>query len=155
MIGVKTIKLNTKRPILLTVVAIIWFLTGLIGVIAAEIRSNKLQLDYNFLNILVGVGLLSYWRIARWYALFVTGCIFVFMLMFLPWTIFNSAQIVFNFPAILIEQRPHPALPLIAVLLVCLTYLIASGFCFWTLAHRDVHELFASKSPRKSPVPAI
>lgn len=147
--------MNTKRPILLTVVAIIWFLTGLLGVIAVEIKNNKLQLDYNFLNILVGVGLLSYWRIARWYALFVTGYTFVFMLPFLPWAIFNSSQIVFKFPAILIDQRPHPTAPLIAVLLVCLTYLIAGGFCFWALSRRDVRELFASKCPRKCALAAI
>lgn len=145
-----------KRPVPLTIIATLWFIIGVCGVMVDQLRNHRLDLmNSHVLNILVGIGLLSYWRIARWYALVMAGCTFVFILVGMPWMIFDWKELAFDFPSILIDQRPHATVPLIIVISILLTYLAVSGSCFWVLSRRETRELFAQKSSAANRIAVI
>jgi hypothetical protein len=143
-----------KRPISLTVVALVWFSMGLLGMVGDIVQNNGLHIpNSNFITILVGVGLLRGWRICRWYALFVTGITFVFMVPSAVWAIFNSGELVYHFPfAMMRDQRPHEATSLGIIILFFVSGLIISGWMFWILMRRDVRELFQQKTNSPAPV---
>ena len=145
-----------KRPILLTILGTAWFLIGLLGAVGDALQGRGLEIPgTNFINLLVGVGLLNGWRLARWYALFVSGAAFVFTLPFAPWALMNSGEIVFKFPALLRDQRPHELVSLVVLVSVLLVYLLASGWSLWVLSRSDVREFFAKKTAVTNPLSAI
>lgn len=136
-----------KRPISLTIVGAVWFLFGVFGLVSDAIKGHGLEIPgTHFINLLVGAGLLNGWRICRWYALFVSGLAFLFALPMTVWAFFNSEKIVFQFPAILIDDRPHAILPLSLVVLAMISYVVISAWVFWVLMRRDVQELFQRKA---------
>ena len=142
-----------KRPISLTAVGVFLFLMGLSGIVADCVRTHGLALvpSANFFNVIAGVGLLKLWRGARWYALFVIGSFLLFALPMTVWAVFNSDRIVFQFPSVLIDDRPHTIVPLFLVVLVIIGYIAVSAWTFWVLMRRDVREL----CQRKTNLPAV
>jgi hypothetical protein len=63
-----------KRPMGLTIVAVLLFSAGLAGVISDCLRNGGFAIpSYNLFNTIAGIGLLNLWRVARWYALLVVG----------------------------------------------------------------------------------
>jgi hypothetical protein len=141
-----------KRPITLTIVGMAWFLIGLSGAISEAMQTHGLAIPgANFINILVGVGLLKGWRICRWYALFVCGLTFLFALPMTVWAVFNSNKIVFHFPEVLIDDRPHAIAPLFLVVLVMMSYVAIAAWMFWVLMRPDIRELFQRKTNSHTP----
>ena len=145
-----------KRPILLTVLGAAWFLIGLLGTVGDALEGRGLEIPgTNLISLLVGVGLLNGWRLARWYALFVSGAAFVLMLIFAPWALMNPGEIVFKFPALLRDQRPHELVSMVVLVSVLLVYLLAWGWSLWVLSRRDVREFFAKKPAGANSVATI
>jgi len=141
-----------KRPIALTVVASLLFLMGLSGVVADCVRTHGFTIpSVNLFNIIAEVGLLKLWRWARWYLLFVVGLFLVFALPMTVWAVLNSDRIVFQFPSILIDDRPHAIVPLAVVLLVMISYVAIAAWVCWVLMRRDVCELFQNKINSDTP----
>lgn len=138
-----------KRPISLTIVGAAWFLIWLFGAVSDAIQTHGFAIPGpNFINLLVGVGLLNGWRICRWYALFVTGCSFAFLAFFLPWALCNTGELVYRFPfELLRDQRPHESVSPIVVVLFIATGLFFSGWTFLALKREAVRKFFAS--PRR------
>jgi hypothetical protein len=144
-----------KRPISLTIVGTAWFLIGVFGAVDDAIQTHSFAIPgTNFINLLVGVGLLKGWRICRWYALFVFGSALIFALPMTVWAVFNSDRIVFQFPAVLIDDRPHAIVPLFLVVLAMIGYIAISAWVVWVLMRRDVREFFPGKATAPTPVPA-
>jgi hypothetical protein len=136
-----------KRPVSLTVVAAFLFLMGLSGIVADCVRTHGFViLSVSLFNTIAGVGLLKLWRVARWYALFVLGSFLLFALPMTVWAVFNSDRIVFQFPSVLIDDRPHAIVPLFLVVLVMISYVAIAAWTFWVLMRRDVRELFQHKT---------
>jgi hypothetical protein len=143
-----------KRPISLTVVAVFLFLMGLSGVVADCVSIHGFAIpSVNLFNMIAGVGLLKLWRVARWYFLFVLGSFLLFALPMTVWSVFNSDRIVFQFPSVLIDDRPHAIVPLFLVVLVMIGYVAISTWMVWVLMRRDVRELFQHKI--NSPTPSV
>ena len=143
-----------KRPISLTVVGVLLFLMGLSGVVAECVRTHGFAIpSVNLFNLIAGVGLLKYWRVARLYSLFVFGSAFLFALPMTVWAAFNSDRIVFQFPAVLIDDRPHAIVPAFLVVLAMIGYVAISAWVVWVLVRRDVRELFQRKTNSPTPVP--
>jgi hypothetical protein len=135
-----------KRPISLTIVGAGWFLIGLFGAVNEGIHTHGFAIPgTNFINLLVGVGLLIGWRICRWYALFVAGCTFAFVLAFLPWALLNTGRLQFNFPALLVQDGSHEAISAMAIALIMTSYLVLSGLVVLVLRRQDVREYFAPR----------
>jgi len=136
-----------KRPTSVTIIGVVWFSIGLLGMVGNSVKEHGLQIpDSNFINLLVGVGLLSGWRICRWYALFVTGCTFAMVILCAPWALLNSGRMALNFPALIIDDRPHEIMALWLVALILLSYLILSGWSFWVLKRSEVREFFTPRT---------
>jgi hypothetical protein len=143
-----------KRPIALIVVAVLLFLMGLSGVVADCVRAHSFAIpSVNLFNMIAGAGLLKLWRVARWYFLFVLGSFLLFALPMTVWAVFNSDRIVFQFPSVLIDDRPHAIVPLIAVFLVMISYVAIAVWVCWVLMRPDVRELFQRKI--NLPTPAV
>lgn len=141
-----------KRPISLTLIGVLLFLMGLSGVVADCVRSHSLAIpNVNLFNMIAGVGLLKLWRGARWYVLFVLGSFILFALPMTFWAVFNSDRIVFQFPAVLIDDRPHAILPLFLVILTMIGYVTVSTWVVLVLMRRDVRELFQRKNNLPTP----
>lgn len=142
-----------KRPILLTIVGTAWFLIALSGAISEAIQTHSLTIPgSNFINLLIGFGLLKGWRICRLYAFFVTGITFVVMLPFAVWAIFNSGELVYHFPfAMMRDQRPHEATSLATIILFFVSGLMISGWMFYVLNRQDVREFFQRKISSPTP----
>ncbi len=136
-----------KRPIPLTVVGAVWILIGFAGMIGTAIGSHVLRVpSTEFVTVLVGIGLLSSWRLARWYALVASGLGFVLGLVCLPAVLWHANEWVFQFPlALTWDQRPHDpgSLPLLVAVLS--GYMMGSGYTFWALCRADVRRLFAGE----------
>jgi hypothetical protein len=90
--------------------------------------------------------LLKLWRGARWYSLFIFGSFLLFALPIGAWAIFNSDKVVFQFPNVRIDDRPHAIIPLFAVILAMISYVGFSAWMLWVLMRRDVRELFQRKT---------
>jgi hypothetical protein len=133
-----------KRPISLTIVAVVWFSMGVLGVVVDEIYGRGLQIpNINLVSILVGIGLLSGWRICRWYAVFATGFTCVFILPFALWAFWNADELVYQFPFTwIIDQRPHATTLLVVIVLFILSQLVLAGWSFLVLKRRKVREFF-------------
>jgi hypothetical protein len=143
-----------KKPITLTILGTAWFLIALSGAVCEAIKTHGFAIPgTNFINLLVGVGLLKGWRICRCYALFVSGLAFLFALPMTVWAIFNSDRIVFQFPAVLIDDRPHAIVPSFLVVLALIGYAVVSAWVVWVLMRRDVRELFQAKTNSPTTVP--
>jgi hypothetical protein len=144
-----------KRPASLTVVAVLLFLIGLSGIVADCIQTHGLALapSVNLFNMIAGVGLLKLWRGARQYALFVTWPVFVMVLPFTVWAIFNPERISIHLPSILIVDHPHAIHSLFAIIPEMVGFAALSGWMLWVLHRHDVRELFQHKT--NSPVPTI
>jgi hypothetical protein len=143
-----------KRPILLTIVGTAWFLIALSGAISEAIQTHGLTIPgSNFINLLIGFGLLKGWRICRLYAFFVTGITFLVMLPFAVWAIFNSGELIYHFPfAMMRDQRPHEATSLATIILFFASGLIISGWMFYVLNRQDVREFFQRKTNSPTPL---
>jgi len=137
-----------KRPIALTVVAVLVFFMGLSGIVADCMRTHGLALapSWNLFTMIAGFGLLKFWRYARWYCLFMFGSFLLFALPMTFWAIFNSDRIVFQFPSILIDDRPHAIVPLFLVILVMISYIAIAAWMFLVLMRGDVRKLFLHKN---------
>ena len=137
-----------KRPISLTIVGATWFLIGVLGMVGNAFQEHGVKIpDGNFFNIFVGIGLLSGWRICRWYALFVTGFAFVLLALFLPWAFCNTNELVYRFPFELArDQRPHQLVSLFIVVLYFAFFLFASGWTFLVLKRNDVRNFFTPRA---------
>jgi hypothetical protein len=133
-----------KRPISLTIIATLVFLMGLSGMVADCVRTHSLALgpSLNLFTMIAGVGLLKLWRGARWYSIFIFGSGLIFVLPMTVWAISNSDKIVFQFPSILIDDRPHAITPMFTVISIMAGYLVISISVLWVLMRRDVRELF-------------
>jgi hypothetical protein len=138
-----------KRPTSLTIVGAVWFLIGLSGAINEVINTHGMKMPgTNFINLFVGVGLLEGWRICRWYSLFVAGIAFGTALIFVPWALCNTGELVFHFPISLMrDQRPHAVESFALIFLFVFSCLIFSGWSFLVLKRPDVREFF---TPRKA-----
>ena len=142
-----------KKPISLTIIGMVWFLIGVFGAVNDAIQTHGFAIPgTNFINLLIGVGLLKGWRICRWYALFVSGLTLLFAVPMTVWAVFNSNKIVFHFPAILIDDRSHAIIPMFLVILVMISYVWIAAWIFWVLMRRDVRELFERKTNLAIPV---
>jgi hypothetical protein len=120
---------------------------GLSGVVAECVRTHGFAIpSVNLLNMIAGVGLLKLWRGARWYSLFIFGSALLFALPMCAWAVFNSDKVVFQFPAVLIDDRPHAIVPMFAVILAMISYVGFSAWMLWVLMRRDVRELFWHKT---------
>ncbi|HEX7617468.1 MAG TPA: hypothetical protein VF480_01990 [Verrucomicrobiae bacterium] len=136
-----------KRPIALTSAGLLLFSMGLSGVVADCVRTHGFAIpSVNLFTMIAGVGLLKLWRGARWYSLFIFGSALLFALPMCAWAIFNSDKVVFQFPAVLIDDRPHAIVPLFAVILAMIGYVGFSAWMLWVLMRRDVRELFQHKT---------
>ncbi len=137
-----------KRPISLTIIGVAWFLFGLLGAVNEAMQTHGFAIPgTNFINLLIGVGLLNGWRICRWYALLMTGLAFIFTLIFTPWMFFHTDELVYQFPVSLLrDQRPHEPQSLAVIILFLLTYLIFSGWSFWILKRNDVRGFFLPRT---------
>lgn len=136
-----------KRPTSLTIIGVVWFSIGLLGMVGNSVQEHGVQIpDGNFINLLVGVGLLKGWRICRWYALFVTGFTFAMMVLCAPWALLNSGRMALNFPALIVDDRPHETMSFGCVALVLMSYLILAGWSFWVLRRNDVREFFTPRA---------
>ncbi len=137
-----------KRPTSLTIIGVVWFLMGLFGMVGNSVQEHGLQIpDGNFINLFVGFGLLKGWRICRWYALFFAGIGFVSALIFVPWALCHTGEMVYNFPVSLMrDQRPHEPESLAAIGLFLFTYLIFSGWSFWVLKQNNVRDFFTPRA---------
>jgi hypothetical protein len=137
-----------KRPISLTIVGTVWFLIGVLGAVNDAIQTHGFEIPgANFINLLVGVGLLNGWRMCRWYALFVTGFAFVFLMLFASWAFCNISELVYRFPlGLLRDQRPHELVSAIVVVLFIATGLLFSGWTFLVLKREEVREYFIRRS---------
>jgi hypothetical protein len=137
-----------KRPISLTAVGVFLFIMGLSGIVADCAQTHGLALvpSAGFFNVIAGVGLLKHWRVARWYSLLVFGAALLFALPMTFWAVFNSDRIVFQFPAVLIDDRPHAIAPLSLVALAMIGYIAVSAWGVLVLMRRDVRELFQRKT---------
>jgi len=137
-----------KRPISLTIVGTVWFLIGVLGAVNDTIQTHGFVIPgTNFINLFVGVGLLKGWRICRWYALFAAGIAFGIALIFVPWALFNTEELVYHFPISLMrDQRPHQLESLMVIVLFLFSYLIFSGWSFWVLKRNDVREFFSPRA---------
>ena len=119
-----------------------------------RIHGFQLAPSYNLFNLIAGLGLLKFWRPARWYALFIFGTAFFVSLPGTIWAAFNSNRIVFQFPSILIDDRPHPIVPLYLVMLIMLGYVAFSGWGLLALMMPDVRKRFqqtANESTANAP----
>jgi hypothetical protein len=142
-----------KKPISLTIVGTAWFLIGMLGAVNDAIQTHGFVIPgTNFINLMIGVGLLKGWRICRWYALFVVGLALLFALPMTVWAFFNSDRIVFQFPAVLIDDRPHAIVPLFLVILAMISYVAISAWVVWVLMRRDVRDFFQRKTGQATPV---
>jgi hypothetical protein len=142
-----------KRPISLTAVGMLLFSMGLAGVISDCLRSGGFAIpSCSLFNMIAGVGLLLLWRAARLYSLFVSGSALLFSLPMTVWAVFNSNKIVFQFPAVLIDDRPHAIVPLFLVVFAMTGYVTVSAWVVWVLMRRDVRELFQHKVNLPTPV---
>jgi hypothetical protein len=136
-----------KRPITLTSAGLLLFSMGLSGVVADCVRTHGFAIpSVNLFTMIAGVGLLKLWRGARWHSLFMSGSFLLFALPMAVWMVFNSDRIVFQFPSILIDDRPHAIVPLLAVILAMISYVGFSAWMLWVLMRRDVRELFQHKT---------
>jgi hypothetical protein len=136
-----------KRPIALTSAGLLLFSMGLSGVVADCVRTHGYAIpSVNLFTMIAGAGLLKLWRGARWYALFISGSFLLFALPMAVWMVFNSDRIVFQFPSILIDDRPHAVIPLFLVASVMFSYIIVSVWMLWVLMRRDIRELFQHKT---------
>jgi hypothetical protein len=137
-----------KRPISLTIVGVVWFLIGALGMVGNSVQEHGLQIpDGNFINLFVGVGLLKGWRICRWYALFVAGFAFVFALLFIPWALCHTGELVYHFPfALMRDQRPHQLESLAVIVLFLFSYLIFSGWSFLVLRRNDARNFLTPRT---------
>ena len=136
-----------KRPIALTIAGLLLFSMGLSGVVAECVRTRGFAIpSANLLTMITGIGLLKLWRGARWYALFVFGSTLLFALPMSAWAFFNPDKVIFQFPAVLIDDRPHAIVPLFAVILAMISYVGFSAWMIWVLMRRDVRELFQRKT---------
>ena len=136
-----------KRPISLTILGVLLFLMGLFGIVADCVRTHGFAIpSINLFNMIAGVGLLKLWRLARWYSLFVFGSTLVFGLPMTVWAVLNSDKIVFQFPSVLIDDRPHAIVPLFLVVLIMIAYVTISTWAVLILMRRDVRELFRRKN---------
>ena len=136
-----------KRPISLTIVGTAWFLIALSGAVSDAIQGHGLEIPgTNFINLMIGVGLLNGWRICRWYALFVIGFAFVFSALFVPWALCNTSELVYRFPFELArDQRPHQLVPPFVVVLYLANFLFVSGWTFFVLKREDMHDFFTQR----------
>jgi hypothetical protein len=136
-----------KRPMAFNAVGSLLFSIGLIGIMADCLRTHGLELvpSINLFNMIAGVGLLKLWRVARWYSLFVFGSTLVCGLPMTVWAVLNSERIVFQFPSILIDDRPHAIVPTLLVVLIMIGYLAISTWAVLILMRRNVRELFQQK----------
>jgi hypothetical protein len=136
-----------KRPISLTAVGVFLFLMGLSGIVADCVRTHGLAIapSWNLFNMIAGIGLLKLWRGARWYSLFVFGSTLLFALPMTVWAVFNTDRIVFQFPSVLIDDRPHAIAPMFLVVLIMIGYISISAWMLWVLLRRNVRELFQVK----------
>jgi hypothetical protein len=142
-----------KKPISLTIIGMVWFLIGVFGAVNDAIQTHGFAIPgTNFINLLIGVGLLKGWHICRWYALFVSGLTLLFAVPMTVWAVFNSNKIVFHFLAILIDDRSHAIIPMFLVILVMISYVWIAAWIFWVLMRRDVRELFERKTNLAIPV---
>jgi hypothetical protein len=138
----------------LTIVGVFLFSMGLSGVVADCVRTHGFVIpSWNLFNLIAGVGLLKLWRGARRYALFMSGLCFLVALPMSVWAVFNPERIVFQFPEVLIDDRPHAVVPTFLVVLVLTGYVAISGWIVYVLMRRDVRELFQPKI--NSPVPSV
>ena len=137
-----------KKPTSLTIIGVVWFLIGLFGAINEAIYTHGFTIPgTNFINLLVGVGLLKGWRICRWYALFCAGLAFGFALLFIPWALCHTGELVYHFPISLMrDQRPHESESLAMIVLFLFAYLIFSGWSFWVLKRNDVRNFFTLRA---------
>lgn len=143
-----------KRPIALTSAGLLLFSMGLSGVVADCVRFHGFAIpSVNLFNMIAGLGLLKLRRVARWYSLFIFGSTLLSALPMSAWAIFNSDKVVFQFPAVLIDDRPHAIVPLFAVILAMISYVGFSAWMLWVLMRRDVRESFRHKT--NSPASAV
>jgi hypothetical protein len=144
----KTVGTIMKRPISLTVVAVLLFLMGLSGIVVDCVRIHGLAIipSVNLFNMIAGVGLLKLWRGARWYSNVLLGWSYVVMLPLTVWLLSNPEKIVIHFPSILIDDRSHAIEPLMLAAPIMIGYIILSGWMLFVLNRRDVRELFQRKT---------
>jgi hypothetical protein len=137
-----------KRPSSLTIIGVVYFSVGLLGMVGNSVQEHGLQIpDGNFINLFVGVGLLKGWRICRWYALFCAGLAFGIALIFIPWALCHTGELVYHFPISLMrDQRSHESESLAVIVLFLFSYLIFSGWSFWILKRNDVRNFFAPRA---------
>ena len=137
-----------KRPTSLTIIGVVWFLIGLSGMVGNSFQEHGTQIpDSHFITLLVGFGLLKGWRICRWYALFVAGIAFIFALVFIPWALCHTCELVYHFPfSLMRDQRPHQLESLAVIVLFLFSYLSFSGWSFLVLKRSDVREYFTPRT---------
>jgi hypothetical protein len=136
-----------KRPIALTVVGVFLFLIGLSGVITDCVRTHGFTIpSINLFNMIAGIGLLKLWRVARWFFLFVLGLALLFVLPMTVWAIFNPERIVFQFPSVLIDDKPQSIVPSFLVVSIMTGYAAISAWMLWVLLRRGVRELFQPRT---------
>jgi cytosine/uracil/thiamine/allantoin permease len=123
---------------------------GLLGWAGNTVRDHGVQIpDFSIFNLLVGIGLLKYWRIARWYALVMAALTFILMLPLACWALMNSREMVFQFPcALQRDQRPHEPISMALLCAVLAAYFLFSGWSFLVLSRDDVRRRFAAKVPK-------
>jgi hypothetical protein len=138
-----------KRPLALTIVGVAWFLFALVGVLSDTVRQGGVQIpSTTWFYFFVAAGLLSGWRWSRWYALLAAGAGFVMALCFAPWMLMHPERLVIHFPTILLEDRPHETVSMLAVVLVMFVYLVVSAWSFVVLMQHDVKEFFAPRAQK-------
>jgi hypothetical protein len=139
----KSPETTLKRPTALTVVALLFFLIGLAGVLNDVTQSGGFPIpSWSLLNMIAGLGLLKCWRGWRGYALFVAVVSLATLVPFSIFAMFNPEEIVFKFPSILRDQRDHPVLPRLIVGAVFSLYIVGAAWMVKTLLRRDVRALF-------------
>ena len=126
----------------------------MLGAVNESIQTHGFAIPgANFINLLIGVGLLKGWRICRWYALLVFGSALLFALPMAVWSAFNSGKIVFQFPSVLIDDLPHAIVPTYVTVMAMIGYIVISAWAVWVLMRRDVRKFFQDKANLPTPVP--
>lgn len=144
-----------KRPIALTVVAILFFAFALYQILADVINAGGFKAGNNLisiLNICAAIGLLKLSRGWRNYALFICTFWMVLIVPFSFWAIFHPDQIVVRCSGIYIDDRLHEVLPAYLVAVICFTVTTVNAWMLYVLMRRDVRQLFQRTTNVPKPV---
>jgi len=137
--------LSTKRPLALTVLALVvfgWSLVALVNGVIAERGFNPASQFFPLLNLFAAIGLLKLRSGWRKYLLVVMAYWLAMLCLFGPWALVYAERVVVRFPAILVEDRPHELETRLTVLVALGLNGLALGWAIWVLRRRDVKGLF-------------